>query len=282
MKVRLIVDSTSEMNNEIHPQLTVLPLIIRFGEEEFIDGVTIDHKKFYEKLIECDTLPTTSQIAPHTFSEAIQKAVDAGEQVVVLTLSGKLSGTYQSAIIAASEFEKENVFVVDSKNVTVGLNILAQYALQQIDSGMAAGELAALLEKERENIHLLAMLDTLEYLKRGGRISKSAAFVGGMLSIKPVVTVTDGEVVILGKARGSKQANNFLTREIESAGGIDFTRPLMLGYSGLDDALLQKYITDSTQLWEGNIAHLPISPVGSIVGTHVGPGAVAVAFFKHN
>ena len=127
------------------------------------------------------------------------------------------------------------------------------------------------------------MLDTLEYLKKGGRISSAAAIAGGILSIKPVIAIQDGEICTLGKARGSKKGNNLLAAEIQKAGGVDFSKPLMLGYTGLSDALLNKYIedsTDSTALWEGHREALRTTIVGSVVGTHAGPGAVAAAFFK--
>ena len=126
----------------------------------------------------------------------------------------------------------------------------------------------------------MAMVDTLEYLYKGGRLSKTSAIVGGMLSIKPVLTVKDGEIVVLGKAHGSKQGNNLLVTEIEKAGGVDFDKPLLLGYTGLTDVLLQKYITDSERLWKDGTEELRYTPIGSAIGTHAGPGAVAVAFFK--
>jgi len=124
------------------------------------------------------------------------------------------------------------------------------------------------------------MLDTLEYLKKGGRISSTVAFAGGMLNIKPAICIEDGEIKMLGMARGSKKANNLLMQEIAKAGGVDFGKPLLLGYTGLNDSLLQKYIADSAHLWEGNVETLPQTVVGSVVGTHAGPGAVAVAFFS--
>jgi len=134
--------------------------------------------------------------------------------------------------------------------------------------------------QKREHIRVIAMLDTLEYLKRGGRISKTVAFAGELLNIKPVVCIDDGEIRILGKARGSKQGNNLLVQQIGKAGGVDFRKPLLLGYTGLTDVLLQKYISDSAALWAEYRSGLPVTVVGSVVGTHAGPGAVAVAFFR--
>lgn len=278
-KVNIIVDSTADITEDVKERLTVVPLTLRFGDEEYIEGVTIQKKEFYQKLIESDVLPKTSQASPADFEDVFEKIVAAGESAVVITLSSKLSGTWQSAMIAAREYE-DSVYVVDSRNVAIGAAILAKLALRLVDEGMGAREIAERLEKEREKICLIAMLDTLEYLKKGGRISAAAAFAGSVLSIKPVVCIRDGEIVILGKARGSKQGNNLLVSEIRKTGGIDFTKPILLGYTGLDDTLLQKYIEDSKALWEEGISSLETTMIGSVIGTHAGPGAVAVAFFS--
>lgn len=278
MSVKIIVDSTADMTPEVAKRVGIVPLTVHFGEKEYVSGVDIDAHKFYEMLVESDTLPTTSQPTPFAFEEAYREAVEAGQDVVCLTCSGGLSGTNQSANIAAEEFPGK-VFVVDSKTIAISLGILVEYALGLADSGMCAEEIAADLLCQREKVRLLALVDTLEYLKKGGRVSATIAFAGGLLNIKPVITIEEGSVKLLGKARGSKQGNNLLVQEIAKAGGVDFSKPIMLGYTGLSDALLQKYIADSAALWEGKCEHLPVSIVSSVVGTHVGPGAVAVAFF---
>ena len=278
MKIRIITDSASDLLAPHRPEITVLPMTITFGEEQFRDGVDLTHRQFYEKLIEGEELPTTSQIAPAQFEEAFRAAVEAGESVVAVVLSSKLSGTYQSACIAAEEFPGK-VFVVDSANATIGERILVERGLELMDQGLDAAAIAARLDEEKTDIRLVALLDTLEYLKRGGRVSASVALVGGLLAIKPVVAVQDGEVVVLGKARGSKNGNNLLVQEIQKT-GVDFSRPYKLGYAGLNDSLLQKYIADSAALWEGHTDALPTGTVGGTIGTHVGPGAIAVAFFR--
>lgn len=278
MSVRIIVDSTTDLPEQTARRVTVVPLTIHFGEQQYVSGVEIDARKFYEMLVEGDVLPTTSQPTPYAFTQVFQEAVDAGDTVVCITVSSKLSGTYQSACIAAADFPGK-VFVVDSLTVAIGGGILTEYALSLTDKGMDAEEIAWKLMQKREKVRLLALLDTLEYLKKGGRISSAVAFAGGLLNIKPVIAVADGEVKMLGKARGSKQGNNLLVQEIDKAGGVDFEKPLLLGYTGLSDALLQKYIVDSAALWQGKVEQLPVSIVGSVVGTHAGPGAVAVAFF---
>lgn len=278
MSIRIIVDSASDLSEKESPYLKILPMTVTFGNVEYQDGVTLSHKEFYEKLIENDELPTTSQVSPYEFEEAIRETLDAGETPIVVTISSKLSGTYNSAKIAASEFD-EAVYVVDSENVAMGEKILVQYAIRMIDEGLSAEKIVEELEKGKKNICLVALLDTLEYLKKGGRISNISGIVGGMLSIKPVVAVQDGEIAVLGKARGSRNGNNLLSKQIEKAGGIDFSMPYTLGYSGLEDSLLQKYIKDSEGIWKGYVEELQIGVIGGTIGTHAGPGAIGVAFF---
>ena len=257
--IRIITDSASDMPVDYREDVTVVPLHVRFGTEEYLDGVNLSHREFYEKLIENEELPTTSQVAPYAFEDVYKKAGQAGEQVIVITISGKLSGTYQSACIAASDYE-DMVHVIDSENVTVGERALVEYAIRLKDAGADIDTIVNTIDREKKNIHVVGLLDTLEYLK-------------------PVISIEAGEVAMLGKARGSKQGNNLLVQQIEKAGGIDFSKPLYLGYAGLDDTLLQKYITDSTHLWKEHADSLDIMSVGGAIGTHVGPGAIAVAFF---
>ena len=281
MNVKIIIDSTTDTTPTVREKCAVVPLTVRFGDTEYIDGVTITHTEFYQKLVESDVLPTTSQGTPDAFAQEYQQAVDAGQKAVVLTVASKLSGTYQSATIAAMDFPG-SVYVVDSKSVAIGAGILAELAVELAESGMSAEEIALRLSNERENVRLIAMLDTLEYLKKGGRISKTVAFAGELLAIKPVVNVLDGTINMLGKARGSKQANNLLVKQIEAAGGVDFDKPVLLGYTGMSDILLQKYVADSADLWKDSKTALNTTPIGSVIGTHAGPGAVAAAFFKKN
>lgn len=279
MGIQIVIDSTTDLPAQAAEQVKIVPLTIHFGEQQYVSGVDIDARSFYEKLVESDVLPTTSQPTPAAFADVFQAAVEAGDEVVCITISSKLSGTFQSASIAAMDFPGK-VFVVDSRTVTLGCGILTQYALDLAKQDISARELAQRVEKKREKVRLLALLDTLEYLKKGGRISATVAFAGGLLNIKPVICVAEGEVKLLGKARGFRQGSNLLVQQIEKAGGVDFDLPVLLGYTGLSDAMLKKYMEDSAQLWQGRVDSLPVSIVGSVVGTHAGPGAVAVAFFS--
>lgn len=278
-KVRIITDSASDIINPARVGVTVVPMHITFGCDDYLDGVTLTHAEFYEKLVESDALPVTSLVSPADFEEEFERVRAAGDVAVVVTISSRLSGTYNSAIIAAEEYA-DTVTVVDSMNAATGEQILVQYAVRLRDAGLSAPEIAEKLTEARERIHIIGLLDTLEYLKKGGRISQAAAIVGGVLAIKPVVTITDGRVEMLGRARGSKNGSNFLIHEVERAGGVDFSMPFALGYTGLDDSMLWKYIRDSEHLWRDWVSELPVSTVGATIGTHIGPGAIVVAFFE--
>lgn len=284
MAVRIIVDSASDITVEQAEKLNVgfVPLRTEINGIEYRDGIDITHEEFFGKLAACSKLPTTSQPSPLDFMREYEIAAAAGEDVVVIVLSSKLSGTYESACIAAQGREG-GVFVVDSLNATVAEQILVEYAVRLRDEGKEAAAIAEELESVKSRVHLVACVDTLEYLMKGGRVSKTAAAAGGLLKIKPILSLREGEIVLLGKARGSKQSNNYLNTEIEKAGGIEYALPVRLVYSGEDDHLLRDYIEHSQHLWKGLVAEsaadLPVSTLGSTIGTHAGPGAVGVAFF---
>lgn len=281
MSIRIITDSASDMSPAEHPALRVLPLSVTFGTDVYMDGVDIDHQRFYEMLVERDELPKTGQVNPYAFSQAIAEAREAGDEAVIITVGAKLSGTNQSARTALAEAPGGDVFVVDSNNVTLGERVLVEYALRLVDEGRSAAQIAAAVEAVRDRVVVIGLLETLEYLVRGGRLSAAAGAVGTLLNVKPVVAAEDGLIVQLGKARGSKNGRNLLNQKVEKAGGVDFSMPLALGYTGLSDAVLKKYIEDSAALWAGHTeGELPVHTIGATIGTHVGPGAVAVAFFR--
>ena len=292
-KIRIITDSASDFIDKAHGLRQVdifLPLTINFDDKEYRDGVDIGHKDFYEMLIEVDVLPKTSQVPPAVFEDAMKEITDEGDTAIVITVAKELSGTYQSAVIAASEFDSDKVFIIDSGSASIGELALIHYAQALIDKfhsgeynddiNAASKAIVSELENAKRRLCVVALLDTLEYLKKGGRISAAAAFAGGLLNIKPVIDLKDGVIHVLGKARGSKQGNNMLIQEINKFGGIDYSLPLLAGYTGLSDKLAEKYVDDSSALWEGHIERpLPVT-IGGTIGTHVGPGAVAAAFFS--
>ena len=280
MAIKIVVDSSSDISVEEAAQLgiEVIPMIISFDKEEYYDGIDLKPREFYEKLIESDVLPKTSQITPYRYTEVFERLVKEGNELIVITLSSKLSNTYNSARLASMEFDGK-VVVVDSLNAAIGERLLCELALRLIEKGLSLTEIVEQLNVMKHKINLIAVVDTLEYLKKGGRISKTVAFAGELLAIKPVISVIDGEVKVIGKARGSKNAKNVLNQTIMEKGGINFELPYGAIYSGLSSATLEKYVEDHRFVWETHTDKVPTYIVGSTIGTHVGPGVLGVAFF---
>ena len=281
MAVKFIIDSASDvLPGECKKLDTVhVPLTVRFGDKEFADAVDLSHKKFYKMLTSGkEEHPTTSQVTPAAWAEAMEEVTKDGDTAVVITLSSKLSGTYQSACIAAEDFEGK-VYVVDSMTATFGERLLLEYGVRLAADGMDAAAIKDRLDAVKDRIRIYARLDTLEYLRKGGRIGAASAVVGTMLNIKPLIGVQDGVVSNVAKARGAKMADKQLRELITKSGGIDFSKPMCAAYSGLEDDNLKTFLADSTELLCGSEA--PIATVGCVIGAHVGPGAVALAFF-HN
>lgn len=278
MGIKIVTDSASDILDSLRAEVEMVPMMIRFGETEYRDRIDITYQEFYQKLIESDVLPCTSQINPAQFMEVFARITGEGDKVICVTLASELSGTYESACQAAEGFPGE-VFVVDSRSAAIGEAILVERARELSRQMNSAEEIANTLASEREDIHVVALLDTLEYLWKGGRLSRSVALAGNLLAVKPVISLRNGKIELLGKARGSRNANNLLMRQIEKSCGIDFSRPYALGFTGLSDALLQKYLVDSAHIWADHTSSVPVHVIGATIGTHVGPGAIAVAYF---
>ena len=281
MAVKFIIDSASDVLPGECKKLDVIhvPLTVRFGDKEFADAVDLSHKKFYKMLTSGkEAHPTTSQVTPAAWSEVMEQVVENGDTAVVITISSKLSGTYQSACIAAEDFEGK-VFVVDSMTATIGERLLLQYGIRLAAEGLDAAAIAAKLDAVKDKVRIYARLDTLEYLRKGGRISSATAVVGTMLNIKPIIAVRDGLVENVAKARGPKAADKQLRELVAKSGGIDFSKPLCAAWSGLEDDNLKTFLADSSDMLCGT--EVPVATVGCVIGAHVGPGAVALAYFEN-
>lgn len=277
MSVKIIVDSTVDLAPELKDRFRIVPLSVRFGEEEYLDSVTINAKSFYEKLAVSEELPTTSQPTPVSFEEVYEEVTADGSQAVVITIAAALSGTYQSATIAAEDFPGK-VFVVDSRTAAIGAGILAHYALTLADKGMTGEEILEELIRVRTQIRLCFMVDTLEYLKKGGRLNAAVAVVGGLLNIKPILQIeAPGEIKMVSTARGQKKAFSTLNELAAKFGNPDAERPALLGFTGVSNENLSKYLEEAGSAWTSGIS---TTHIGSAIGVHVGPGAVAFAFFE--
>ena len=290
MSVKLMVDSACDIARDevVAAGAAFLPLHVRMGDHEYLDGVDLTHEEFYNRLTQGKEQPTTSQISPGFFEKAFRRSLAKDEEVVCLTVSSGLSGTCASALMARDELpplQRRRVHVVDSENVSIGEQVLARLALRLIEQGIGAADLAAELDVRKQDIRVFALLDTLEYLRRGGRISAVSAAAGTLLNVKPIVAVQAGAIVAVGKARGAKAGRAQLVHLVEGEGGIDWAMPHVAAYSGIDDSAMRDFLHGSAGLFgvdpadEAGLASIPTSGIGATIGTHVGPGAIALAFF---
>ena len=252
---------------------------ITIDGEDYFDGVNLLPIQFYEKLVKCKELPKTSQVTEFRFEEAFKEETDKGNEVVAIVLSSKLSNTCNNAMQAAEKF-KDEVYVVDSLNATVGAKILVEYALSLVKEGKSAKEIFEILEEKKKKVQVRAMIDTLKYLKKGGRINPLLAFAGELMGLKPMAAVIEGKVEVIGKCLGLKKAVGFLQKDIEALGGIDFSMPFIVLYSGDEETKADKYIQDNAEMWKCGVENVRKGCMGGTIGTHVGPGAIGVAFFN--
>ena len=281
MGVKIIVDSASDITAAYAEEhgIGFAPLKTTLGGTEYRDGIEIVPDVFFEKLEANKELARTSQVNVEEFRVLFEKAVNDGDDVVVVTISSGLSGTCQSAVTAAAEFPGK-VFVVDSLSATAGEQVLIYRALQLKEEGKTAKEIFDELDALRKRVRLFVRLETLEYLKRGGRISKTSAFVGGVLGIKPILTLNgEGKLETVGKARGIKQSHQMMNESILGCGGIDFSFPVVMTYAGdLSDGAVDKYMEDSTAVLGDSAGDVKVGQLGCVIGTHAGPGAIVISF----
>lgn len=277
--IRIVTDSTSDLSAERAAQLGVemLPLSVHFGEACYRDGVDITKGEFYEKLSRADKLPTTSQITPETFEAVFRRHIQAGDQVLGLFISSAMSGTCQSANIARSMVDEDNIAVPDTGTVTFGLGLLVETACLLRDQGLSLAELTDRITQLAPRVRLLAVVDTLKYLKMGGRISTATALVGGVLGISPIITIEDGLVASIGKARGRKAALAWIAKRMESE-PPDTSLPVAFGHSNAPEVM-----ADCMEAFKPQTQGAPLivtCDIGAVVGTHVGPGAGGLAYYR--
>ncbi len=278
MTVRIIADSASDISAAYVGRVTSIPLLFRIDGQEYLDGVNLTKQEFYKKLVAAKDIPATSQPSPATFEKYFRETTADGSEAIYIALSSKLSGTYQSARMVAEDFP--NVHVVDSLSAALGSGILIEYAVQLADAGKTAAEIVEELENRKRDVILFATLDTLEYLRKGGRISGAIAAAAGLLRIKPVITLVEGEIVLVGKPRGIKGGMHTMDEKVAETGEIDYDKPIMLAYSGNEDTLLEQYKEHSAQLWAHTEAYKQNILIAGVIGVHVGPGAFACAYFR--
>jgi DegV family protein with EDD domain len=280
MGIKIVTDSTSEISQAEAKELAiaVVPLKTIFGEDVYRDGIDLSPEAFYDKLAQAKESPTTSQPAPFDFEQTFRQAQAAGDQIVVICMAASLSGTWQSALVAREKCGGD-IWIIDSATATVGLQLLVRLAISLREAGKTAAEIARIIEEEKERVCLFAAIDTLEYLHKSGRLSGAYTLAGTLFQVKPLISLQKGELKVIGKSRGLKKAQAELFQLVNAAGGIDHSKPFGIGYTGGYEHLSQ-FEQECRQRFAG---HEPIiGSVGSVVGTHAGPGAVAITFFKRN
>lgn len=277
--IRILTDSAADLtagDAAAIPGLHIVPLNVLFEDGETIrDGIDMTRADFYDRLQKADKLPRTSQPSPEAFMEVFEEAKAAGDEVVIILISSKLSGTFQCAKMAAEECEFNDAYFVDSDTASPGEYILIREAVRLRDEGVSAAEIAAALDLLKKRIRILAVVDSLKHLHKGGRLPAAVALVGGALGIKPVLSVYDGAVHLADKARGRPGAYVALFKQMDKMGGVDTRYDFVMVYSSDKQVLgpIQHYVRNNLKLEGGHL-----SQIGSVIGTHIGPSAAGIAF----
>lgn len=277
--IKIITDSTSDIDVAYAKELNIdiVPLKVIIDGKEYKDRIDLQPDQFYNLLEESEVLPTTSQPSPQEFLNYYEEAKEKDDSVIVMTLSGTISGTYQSANIAKDLAEYEKIYVIDSLNATQSLRLLVLKAVALRKAGKDAQTIYHELEEYKKRIRIVAFVDTLDYLCKGGRMSKTVAAAGTLLKVKPIIGLRDGNLEMFSKARGTVKATAKIIELVHENGEIDFNEPICIGYTG-DDEGLDKF--EQTLRDEFGFKETLHGFVGPVIGTHAGPGARLIAYVK--
>ncbi|WPX08369.1 DegV family protein [Anaerocellum danielii] len=279
MGVTIVTDSTCDLSPQMLKRfgIKMVPLNVYFGEEVYKDWAELDPVTFYQKLSQSTELPRTSQPSPEDFVNVFKEEIENGNEVVSIHLSSKLSGTFNSACLARDMLDSSKIFVVDGKSASIGTGILAILAKRLADEGKSAKEIAERITKKTATIRHLFAVETLEYLKKGGRISPAKATIGSILNIKPILHIVDGVVEPLDKVRGMKRALPRIIEEVKNK-GLDLKGQVCgFCYAGVLDEAVDYIEMINKELKPGELI---VTQIGSVIGTYVGPGTVAFIFFE--
>lgn len=275
--IRFLVDTSSDYTmKEVQAMgMELVPLHITLGEDDYRDAYDLTKDRFYELLISNEEFPKTSQPTPQDFVDVFEDAQEKGDELICILLSSKLSGTYQSATLAKNIVEYDNIHLVDSLGATHMIRLMADYGKELAKEGKTASEIVAALEEMKSKIKVLAVVDTLEYLCKGGRVSKATAAIGEMAKVKPMITVSEGEVAVIGKSLGKNKAIGNLLKALEEC-HVDERFPMYT---------VSTYGTENCEVFEKRLADAGYQfnervQVGATIGTHVGPGAFGVIFVQ--
>lgn len=276
--IRILVDSSSEymMSETQANQMDLIPISISIGDKSYMDGINLDRSRFYEMLVGSKEFPKTSQPSPQAFLDIFEDVKKKGDSLVCILLSSALSGTFQSAVLAKNMVHYDDIYLVDSRSAAVPIKVMAEYACRLRDEGLSAKEIAEKVEEIKPKVRLLAALDTLEYLAKGGRLNRGVAAIGDMANIKPIITLSEeGEVKVLGKALGRNKAIHHLLQHLAEF-EVDTQFPIYIIYT---------YGTDNCSKFEEHLTEKNYSigqrmQIGPTIGTHIGPEAFGMVFVR--
>ena len=275
--IRILVDTSSDYTvEEVRAKgMELAPLHITIGEADYRDGYDLSKDKFYELLTEGEELPKTSQPTPQDFVDIFEDVEEKGDELICILLSSRLSGTFQSATLAKNIVDYDHIHLVDSLGATHMIRLMADHAQELISEGKNVEEIVAALEEMKSKIKVLAVVDTLEYLCKGGRVSKATAAIGEMAKVKPMITVAEGEVAVIGKSLGKNKAISSLLKAFEEC-EVDEKFPIYsvstLGTENCE--AFEKRFTDAGYSFKERIQ------IGATIGTHVGPGVFGIIFVQ--
>ena len=274
--IRLIIDSTADLTAQEIEDLgvTVIPMKVCVDDKEYLAGVTLQNEEFFELLKKCKTLPHTTQINQDEYQNAIKPFLDKGEDVFVMSLSSGLSGSFNSLRLASEELNSAHLEIFDTQNVTLGFKVLVFEALKLIKSGVSLHELKAKMEELKQKCRLIAVVDNVKYLIKGGRLSLVAGIAVTALNIKPIVTIKNGKVVVLSKGIGY---NHAIKNLIKNLSNIDLEKSICIGHSN-DLTRFEQFKKEIEKAL--NIKCEGCTGIGPIIGTHAGPGCVAIAYLE--
>lgn len=277
MSIRIVTDSTGDIPKDLIDRYGIieLPLTVHFGDEEYRDRVDITPEEFYDKLVKSQKSPTTSQVNPVAFEEVFKREIESGNSVISIHISSDLSGTYQSAVIAKDSIGSDKISIIDSRTATLALGGIVLKAAELVEKGLTHEEVVREIEEFKNKVNLLIVVDTLEYLKRGGRLSGAQAMIGGILNIKPILTIKDGKVVVVDKARGIKKAFSIVIDIMKQKGHDISSQSIGIANANCPETVSELKLAI---IGEFGSAQFIDTKVGSVIATHVGPGAFGVAF----
>jgi len=279
MAIKIIVDSTCDIDMSMQEKLdiNILPLTVHFDDEELRDGIDISKKVFFERMRTADKSPTTSQVTPQAFEKLFEQYLGEGHDIIVLTIASKLSGTYQSAHIAKMTLENETIQLIDSETTTMGLAWLVHQTIEMRDQGLDAKTIVDQIETLKKKIIVYAMIEDLQYLKKGGRLSTVGATIGTMLNLKPIIQIKHGVINVVQKTRGIKKAHNWIIDKVLED-SIDISKPVFFGHTDSEEKL-KPFVEVSTKRLHPTTTET--TEIGITIGAHGGPGCIGIGFLTN-